>query len=99
MTKQELEQQINASIILTIVDFYADWCGPCHLIHPILDQLEQEFKDQLKIIKVDVEADRHLAPEYQVLSLPTFLIYKNGQLVERLIGRTPKEKLVELIAN
>lgn len=78
---------------LVFVDFYADWCGPCKLTGPIVDQLSEEIKD-MKFVKVDVDANPELSAPYQVFSIPTFMIFKDGEVVNQFVGAMGKEGFV-----
>lgn len=75
-----------------LVDFYADWCGPCMRIAPILDQLSEELTD-VKIVKVNVDHNRPIAMNYNVMSIPTLILFKDGQIVAETLGFQPKEQL------
>lgn len=78
-----------------LVDFYATWCGPCRLIAPILDQVQTLLKDQLQIVKIDTDRYPELASQYQIHALPTLVLFKDGQSVERIEGVFPPEQLVD----
>ena len=75
-----------------LVDFWAAWCGPCRVMHPILDQLGGE-RDDLRIVGLDVEANQGIAARYGVLSMPTFMVFKHGEPIARLVGSRPKRRL------
>jgi len=81
---------------LVLVDFYADWCGPCQKVSPIIEALNDEIK-QVKFVKVNVDANPELVSAYSIFSIPTFLIFKNGQLVSQMAGALAKERLLEEI--
>lgn len=83
--------------MLELLDFYADWCGPCKIMEPILEELEKELGDKIKITKIDVDQEPQSAAKYGVLSIPTYLVLKEGQEVERTIGAVPKERLKDKI--
>ncbi len=87
--------EIEAGIVL--VDFWAPWCGPCKIIAPILDELSAEIGDAAKIVKINVDDNPESASKYNVMSIPTLLIFKDGQLVDQLVGVQPKEKLKAVI--
>ncbi|MCY9669741.1 thioredoxin [Paenibacillus alginolyticus] len=87
--------EIEAGIVL--VDFWAPWCGPCKIIAPILDELSAEIGDAAKIVKINVDDNPESAAKYNVMSIPTLLIFKDGQLVDQLVGVQPKEKLKAVI--
>ena len=77
-----------------LVDFWADWCGPCKKLAPVLEEVAVELGDRALITKVDVQEERTLAAMFQVLSIPTLLIFKNGQKVAEIVGGLPKSTLV-----
>ena len=80
-----------------LVDFHATWCGPCHTQAPILKELSAEMKGQARIIKIDVDKNQPLAQKYQVRSIPTLILFKNGQSVWRQSGVATKQQLLEVI--
>ena len=82
---------------LVIVDFWATWCGPCRMLSPILDQVEEEMPDQITVVKVNVDDADEIAAQYRIMSIPTLLFFKNGQIVDKTVGAMPKNVLVEKI--
>lgn len=76
--------------MIKLLDFYADWCGPCKMMDPILDELEPEWKDKVIIEKIDVDAQTDLASQYGVMSIPTYVVVKNNMEVGRIVGYKPK---------
>jgi thioredoxin 1 len=82
---------------LVIVDFWATWCGPCRMISPILDELEEELKDQITVVKVNVDDADEIAAQFRIMSIPTLLFVKNGQIVDKTVGAMPKPALLERI--
>lgn len=89
--------EIIASQKLVLVDFSADWCGPCKMLAPILKQVKDEVGDAIKIIKIDVDKNQTLASQYQVMGVPTLILYKDGKQVWRQSGVLQKHELVQLI--
>jgi thioredoxin 1 len=79
--------------MIQLLDFYADWCGPCKIMDPILEELENEYKNKIEFKRVDVEAEGTLAEKFGVMSIPTFVITKEDKEVDRKIGAMPKETL------
>lgn len=80
-----------------LVDFYATWCGPCQLMHPILDDVKKEVGEKASILKIDVDKNQELAAKYQVRGVPTFMIFKDGEQLFRQSGVLEKDELVKLL--
>lgn len=80
-----------------LLDFYADWCGPCKVMEPVLEEIKTEMGDKLDLKKIDVDADNETAAKYGVMSIPTYIVLKDGQEVDRAIGSQPKESLLSKI--
>lgn len=97
VTENSFDDQVLKSDVPVLVDFYAEWCGPCHVQAPILEELAQEI-ESAKIVKVDVDESQELAKRYNVSSIPTLLVFKNGQVVARHEGVASKEQLKTLLA-
>lgn len=81
---------------LVLVDFYADWCGPCKMLSPLLEQINTE-NDDVKVVKVNIDDARILAQYYQIQSIPTLVLLQDGEFINRMIGFNPKKKIEELI--
>ncbi|MDD5749431.1 MAG: thioredoxin [Patescibacteria group bacterium] len=99
ITDQNFDQEVKNFKGLVLVDFWAAWCGPCKMQGPIIDQLAEELKDksEVKISKLNVDEARVKAQEEEVMSIPTLKLFKDGQVVETLVGLQSKESLLELI--
>lgn len=82
---------------VVLVDFFATWCGPCKMLGPVLEQLAPEFEGKAQIVKVDVDNDQALAMRYNIMSVPTMLLFKNGEVVKQIQGFQPKEVLANEI--
>ena len=82
---------------LVIVDFWATWCGPCRMLSPILDEVEEEMADKIAVVKVNVDDADEIAMRYRIMSIPTLLFFKGGQLVDKTVGAMPKNLLVQKI--
>jgi len=82
---------------LVIVDFWATWCGPCRMLSPILDEVEAEMPDQITVVKVNVDDADEIAAQYRIMSIPTLLFIKNGEIVDKTVGAMPKPALLEKI--
>ncbi|MEK3732442.1 MULTISPECIES: thioredoxin [Paenibacillus] len=95
VTDASFDREIEKGTVL--VDFWATWCPPCKLIAPILDELDQEMPD-LKIVKVDVDDNPETASRFGVMSIPTLIVFKNGEAVDKVVGFRPKEALKGLLS-
>ena len=82
---------------LVIVDFWATWCGPCRMLSPLLDEVEAEMEDKVEVVKVNVDAADEIAMRFRIMSIPTLLFFKNGEMVDRSVGAMPKSALVDKI--
>lgn len=97
LNKTNFQNEIKEYDGLAIVDFFATWCGPCKMLTPIIDKLAEEVADKVKVAKVDIDESPELAQEYKVMSVPTVIFVKGGEVVETLIGVQNRAKLLELI--
>jgi thioredoxin 1 len=97
ITAQNFEQDVLKSDIPVLVDFWAEWCGPCRMIAPSVDAIAEEFAGKLKVFKLNVDQEATLASKYGVMSIPTLIIFKGGSVAEQIVGALPKQKLVEKI--
>lgn len=98
VTDATFEAEVEKSQGLAVVDFWATWCGPCRMIAPILDELAQEYDGRAKVLKLDVDANVRTASRFQVRSIPTVLFFKDGKLVDQVIGAVPKPTLAAKFA-
>ncbi|WP_018664921.1 thioredoxin [Heyndrickxia acidiproducens] len=94
-TDATFSQEVSEGLVLT--DFWATWCGPCKMIAPVLEEIDSEMGDQVKIVKVDVDENQETASKYGIMSIPTLVVMKDGQQVDKVIGYQPKEALEELV--
>lgn len=92
-TDANFQAEVINSDLPVLVDFYADWCGPCKMIAPIVAQLATEYEGKVKVGKLDVDSNGLTAQNYRVMSIPTLLIFKNGQVVDTIVGAVPKNHL------
>ncbi|MBI1770343.1 MAG: thioredoxin [Bacteroidetes bacterium] len=95
VTDAEFEQEVLNADQPVLVDFWAEWCGPCKTIAPSVEELAGEYDGKLKVTKMDVDANPRTAMQYGIRSIPTLMIFKGGQVVEQIIGAVPKRHLVE----
>jgi thioredoxin 1 len=94
VTDKDFDELVLMAELPTIVDFWAVWCGPCKMIAPVLEQIAEEYDGRLQIAKLDVDKSPEVAGRYGVMSIPTLILFKGGQSVERIVGFMPKEKLL-----
>ncbi len=98
ITHSEWQTEVLNSPVPVLVDFWAVWCGPCRLIAPIVEELGQQYEGKLKVYKVDVDQEQQLAMQYGIMSIPTLLLFKNGQVVEQIVGALPKGAIEQKLA-
>lgn len=97
LTKTNFETEVLKSDIPVLVDFWATWCGPCMMLSPIIEELAKEFEGKVKVGKVNVDEENELATQYRVASIPTLLLFKNGELTKTAVGFMPKQELIETL--
>lgn len=94
LTDAAFEQEVTKSNIPVLIDFWAAWCGPCRMIAPIIDELAKDYEGQAKICKLDVDNNQQTAMTFGIRSIPTILIFKNGEVVDTIVGAVPKEQIL-----
>jgi len=98
ITDQSFQETVLSSDKPVLVDFWAAWCGPCRMLTPIVEELASDFEGKAVIGKVDVDNNQNISMEYGIRNIPTLLIFKNGQVVDKLVGVSPKEVIAEKLA-
>jgi len=93
ITESTFQQEVIESDQPVLVDFWAEWCGPCHAVAPILDQIAEERADQLRLVKVNIDEEPELQQRYGILSIPTILLFRGGEPAAAAIGAQPKRML------
>lgn len=95
VTDSTFEQEVLQSSQPVMVDFWAEWCGPCKMIAPIVEELAGEYEGKLKVMKLDVDDSQQTAVTYGVQSIPTLLVFKDGKVAERIVGALPKKAIID----
>lgn len=98
ITETNFQAEVLQADVPVLVDFWATWCGPCRMIAPVVEELATEYAGKLKVGKVDVDSHQQLAMQYGIRSIPTLLLFKNGTVVEQIIGAVPKKALVDKLS-
>ena len=93
VTDATFQNEVLASSSPVLVDFWAEWCGPCRMVAPLVEELSEAMKDRLKVVKLNVDDNPSIAGQYGIMSIPTLALFKDGQLKERLVGYRPKSQL------
>jgi len=95
LTDDNFEQEVIKSEIPVLVDFWATWCGPCRMVGPIVDELAKEYAGKLKVGKLNVDSNGKTSIKYGIMSIPSLLFFKKGQVVDQMVGAAPKNSFVE----
>ncbi|MBC7362851.1 MAG: thioredoxin [Candidatus Aminicenantes bacterium] len=97
-TDNNFEQEVLRSDLPVLVDFWAPWCGPCLMVAPAIEEIAETYQGKLKVVKVNVDENPRLSASYQILSIPTLILFKGGQPVDSVIGALPKNRLVSFLS-
>jgi thioredoxin 1 len=97
VTSTEFEEKVLKSSIPVLIDFWAEWCGPCKMIGPSIEQLAAEYDGKAAVYKVDIESDGDLASKYGIMSIPALLVFKDGKVADQMIGAAPKERIAAML--
>ncbi len=97
VTKSNFDAEVVKSSVPVLADFWAEWCGPCRVISPILSDLAKSYKDKIKIAKINVDKEPEIAMQFNITSIPTLLFFKKGQMVKQQIGALPRQALEKMV--
>ena len=98
VNSENFESEVNSGKV-TLVDFFATWCGPCKMLGPVLEQVADEVKDKVNIVKLDIDGSMDIAKQFGVMSVPTMVIFKDGKEVDRIVGLRQKSQIVDALNN
>lgn len=99
LNSENFESEVLNANETVLVDFYADWCGPCKMMAPVIEKLAEELQEKAKVGKINVDESTDIATQYDVMSIPTIIIFKNGKEVKRFIGVRDKQELLNEVVN
>ncbi|MFQ3580110.1 MAG: thioredoxin [Bacteroidales bacterium] len=97
LTEANFSQLVEKNIGPVVIDFWAEWCGPCRVVAPIIEELAKEYEGKATVLKCDVDDNAALATKYSIRNIPTVIFLKNGEIVDKIIGAVPKNKYVEAL--
>lgn len=97
VTQETFEAEVLRATMPVLVDFWAAWCAPCRMVAPVVDEIAGERAEQLKVAKVDVDESPQIATRFGIMSIPTLILFKDGQPVEQMVGYVPKDRLMERV--
>ena len=96
-TDSNFQTDVLQSDKLTVVDFWAEWCGPCRMMEPVIEQLAEEWKGKINIVKLNSDENPDITEQYDVRGIPTMILFKDGQIVERVVGAAPKASITQFL--
>lgn len=97
LNKDNFEKEVMEANVPVLIDFWASWCGPCRMMSPVIEKIAEEMGEKLKVCKVNVDENHELAEKYEIMTIPAFIVMKNGAESGRTIGVQPKEDILKLI--
>lgn len=97
INKNNFEEEVLKSEKVVLIDFWASWCGPCRMMSPVIDEIAEEMGENIKVGKINIDEEKELAIKYDVMSIPTFIVFKNGNEVRRSVGVQDKEEIKNML--
>ena len=97
LNEKNFEEEVLKSEKPVLIDFWASWCGPCRMMSPVVDEIAEEMKDEVKVCKINIDEEQNLAVKYNVMSIPTFIVIKEGKEIGRSVGVQDKAEIVNMI--
>lgn len=94
---QNFELEIEKAEGLAVVDFWAEWCGPCRIVSPVVEEVAKQYQGKVKVAKVDVDQNQRIAAQYAIRSIPSLYVFKDGKVVEQIVGAVPKHQIVSVL--
>jgi thioredoxin 1 len=94
VNESEFQQEVLDSSMPVLVDFWAEWCGPCKMLSPVVDEIASQYEGKVRVVKVDADANQQIMQQFGILSIPTLMLFKGGEVVERITGFKPKDKIL-----
>ena len=98
LNSENFEEEVNSGKV-TLVDFFATWCGPCKMLGPVLEQVADEVKENVNVVKLDIDENMDIAKQFGVMSVPTMVIFKDGKEVDRIVGLRQKSQIIDALKN
>ncbi len=95
ITDDTFDHEVKKSDVPVLVDFWAPWCGPCRMVAPVIDEIAEEYEGKIKVAKLNVDENPHKTTEYNIMSIPNIKIFKDGKIVDEVVGAVPKEEITK----